>query len=244
MERRSIPKAIFEFYPANHPNRQGTSNCGGAREAAYDAADSYRKVLEEATARRNLLSTAPQISEIKGDFGYGPSIRYPEPDTSTPTPSENYDSWINQQYNELLGRDAGTEGLNYWTGDLIRGQTKDQVRDNIMRSDEFKNRLKLVTDYRNEFGTDPDESWLDERVGPGGVWLMEGYGDDVDVSDPETFLRAFGKGGRNRGKIGGRGLGNRTKNKTSNKTSNKTNRRGHNSAGSGMSNKSRNKSKK
>ena len=153
-------------------------------------------------------ATAPQISEITGDYGYGPSIRYPEPDTSTPTPSpsENYDSWINQQYNELLGRDAGTEGLNYWTGDLTRGQTKDQVRANIMLSDEFKNRLKLVTDYRNEFGTDPDESWLDERVGPGGVWLMEGY-DDVDVSDPETFLRAFGTGGRNPGKTGGRGLG-------------------------------------
>ena len=32
-------------------------------------------------------ATAPQISEIKGDWGYGPSIRYPEPDAqTTPTP--------------------------------------------------------------------------------------------------------------------------------------------------------------
>lgn len=171
-------------------------------------------------------ATAPQISEIKGDWGYGPSIRYPEPDTSTP--SENYDSWINQQYNELLGRDAGTEGLNYWTGDLTRGQTKDQVRSNIMLGDEFKNRLKLVTDYRNEFGTDPDESWLDERVGPGGVWLMEGYGDDVDVdvdvSDPETFLQAFGQVGRNSGPTGGRGLGNKGGNKSSSGPSSNSNR--------------------
>ena len=171
-------------------------------------------------------ATAPQISEIKGDWGYGPSIRYPEPDTSTP--SENYDSWINQQYNELLGRDAGTEGLNYWTGDLTRGQTNDQVRSNIMLGDEFKNRLKLVTDYRNEFGTDPDESWLDERVGPGGVWLMEGYGDDVDVdvdvSDPETFLQAFGQVGRNSGPTGGRGLGNKGGNKSSSGPSSNSNR--------------------
>ena len=36
-------------------------------------------------------ATAPQISEIKGDWGYGPSIRYPEPDaqtTPTPTPTD------------------------------------------------------------------------------------------------------------------------------------------------------------
>jgi len=154
----------------------------GAREAAYDAADSYRKVLEEATARRNLLSTAPQISEIKGDFGYGPSIRYPESRTDTAPPRENHDAWINQQYRELLGRDAGTEGLNYWTGDLNRGQTKDQVRSNIMLSDEYKNRLKLVTDYKAKHGTNPAEDWLDARVGPGGKWLMEGYGNKSETT--------------------------------------------------------------
>tara|TARA_B100000287_G_scaffold67378_1_gene58928 strand:- start:1902 stop:3053 length:1152 start_codon:yes stop_codon:yes gene_type:complete len=153
----------------------GGRRYSGAREAAYDAADSYRKVLEEATARRNLLSTAPQISEIKGDFGYGPSIRYPESRTDT-APSGNHDAWINQQYRELLGRDAGFEGLNYWTGDLNRGATKDEVRSNIMLSDEYKNRLKLVTDYKAKHGTNPAEDWLDARVGPGGKWLMEGYG--------------------------------------------------------------------
>ena len=36
-------------------------------------------------------ATAPQISEIRGDWGYGPSIRYPEPGqqvTPTPTPTD------------------------------------------------------------------------------------------------------------------------------------------------------------
>ena len=38
-------------------------------------------------------ATAPQISEIRGDWGYGPSIRYPEPSqevapTPTPTPTD------------------------------------------------------------------------------------------------------------------------------------------------------------
>ena len=42
--------------------------------------------------------------------------------------------------NELLGRDAGKEGLDWWGGDLDRGQTEQQVIDNIKRSDEYKNR--------------------------------------------------------------------------------------------------------
>ena len=34
-------------------------------------------------------ATAPQISEIRGDWGYGPSIRYPEPSQEvTPTPTD------------------------------------------------------------------------------------------------------------------------------------------------------------
>ena len=174
----------------------GGRRYSGAREAAYDAADSYRKVLEEATARRNLLSTAPQISEIKGDFGYGPSIRYPESRTDTAPSSGNHDAWINQQYRELLGRDAGFEGLNYWTGDLNRGATKDEVRSNIMLSDEYKNRLKLVTDYKAKHGTNPAEDWLDARVGPGGKWLMEGYGNkSEDTSTGSTNTPGLNQAG-------------------------------------------------
>ena len=56
-------------------------------------------------------------------------------------PEENkYDAFINQTYNELLGRDAGEEGLTYWSGDLEGGQTEDQVISNIKLSDEYKNR--------------------------------------------------------------------------------------------------------
>ena len=143
----------------------GGSRYSRSRQTAYDIADSYR----------NVLATAPK-----------PVKRNPpvfEPDRPDPQPPrENHDAWINQQYRELLGRDAGFEGLNYWTGDLNRGATKDQVRANIMLSDEYKNRLKLVTDYRNEHGTNPAEEWLDARVGPGGEWLMEGYGNKSETT--------------------------------------------------------------
>ena len=156
-----------------------------------------REPTRELIDADRVRATAPQISEIKGDWGYGPSIRYPEPEPSSTIPGGNYDSWINEQYNELLGRDAGFEGLNYWTGDLVRGQTKDQVRANIMRNDEYLNRQKLITDYRGQFGRDPDESWLDERVGPGGEWLMEGYGADASflpAAVAKTVAKSFPRG--------------------------------------------------
>jgi hypothetical protein len=54
--------------------------------------------------------------------------------------TNKYDAFINQTYNELLGRDAGEEGLNYWSGDLEGGQTEQQVIDNIKRGDEYQNR--------------------------------------------------------------------------------------------------------
>jgi len=145
-----------ETYGDTLPGGRGYSR---SRRAAYDIADSYRNVL--ATAPKPVKRNPPVFKPDRPD---------PQP------PKESHDAWINQQYKELLGRDAGTEGLNYWTGDLNRGQTKDQVRSNIMLSDEYKNRLKLVTDYKNEHGVNPAEDWLDARVGPGGKWLMEGYG--------------------------------------------------------------------
>ena len=65
----------------------------------------------------------------------------PIDDTTPPIDDSNkYDAWIHSTYNELLGRDAGQEGLDYWSGDLEGGQTKDQVISNIKLSDEYKNR--------------------------------------------------------------------------------------------------------
>ncbi len=159
-----------ETYGDTLPGGRGYSR---SRNAAYDIADSYRNVL--ATAPKPVKRNPPVFEPDKPDR--------PDPQP----PRESHDSWINQQYNELLGRDAGTEGLNYWTGDLNRGQTKDQVRSNIMLSDEYKNRLKLVTDHKTKYGTNPAEDWLDARVGPGGKWLMEGYGNKSEDTSTSNF---------------------------------------------------------
>ena len=69
----------------------------------------------------------------------GPHIDYAPPKDDTP-PIEDippihgdpegpgkYDEFINRTFNDLIGRDAGEEGLTYWSGDLEGGQTEDQV---------------------------------------------------------------------------------------------------------------------
>jgi hypothetical protein len=70
----------------------GGRSYSGAREAAYDTADTYGEILNRAADRGILSSTANQIREIKGDLGYGPSIRYPDgtfiPTDPDPTPTD------------------------------------------------------------------------------------------------------------------------------------------------------------
>ena len=69
----------------------GGRSYSGAREAAYDQADTYGEILRRAEDRGRLSSTANQIREIKGDLGYGPSMRYPDgrqPVIVTPTPTD------------------------------------------------------------------------------------------------------------------------------------------------------------
>ena len=195
-----------ETYGATLP---GGSSYDGSREAAYATADAYKSVLDDAAARGRLTSTAPQIARITGDWGYGPSIPYPkEPfsDWTTeeeviddPTPdipdngdngdntSGNYDEWINQQYRELLGRDAGEEGLTYWSGDLEGGQTKQQVIDNIKRSDEYKNR-------HNTYGIGPEYDEYEARFADAineGSTLEEAMRHSR-VATPLDWERAFG----------------------------------------------------
>ena len=216
-----------ETYGATLP---GGSNYDGAREAAYATADAYKSVLDDAAARGRLTSTAPQIARITGDWGYGPSIPYPKESSSDWTTDEEviddpppdipdngdngdngdntsgkYDEWINQQYRDLLGRDAGEEGLTYWSGDLEGGQTKQQVIDNIKRSDEYKNR-------HNTYGIGPEYDEYEARFASA---INEGHTlEDAmrysRTATPQDWERAFGSsegwkkiGGGNKGGSGG-----------------------------------------
>ena len=51
----------------------GGEDYEGARQAAFDQADAYKRVLDDHVATR----TATPMARITGDWGYGPSIRYP-----------------------------------------------------------------------------------------------------------------------------------------------------------------------
>ena len=185
-----------ETYGATLP---GGSRYDGAREAAYATADAYKSVLDDAAARGRLTSTAPLMAKITGDWGYGPSIKYPTESFSDWTTDDDngggggddnggggasgqYDEWINQQYRELLGRDAGTEGLNYWSGDLMRGQTKQQVIDNIKRSEEYKNRLGDTSEF--------ETTWQPTENYDGGGYTPGDFGRGPQYAEYEDMFRS------------------------------------------------------
>ena len=67
--------------------------------------------------------------------GYGIPGR-PRPIRGKPQPDT-----IAMMYENILGRKADQGGLDYWKNELSSGrQTKDNIRENILRSDEFKGR--------------------------------------------------------------------------------------------------------
>ena len=95
--------------------------------------------------------------------------------TQSWTKDPEFSSWLQGVYKEDLGRDLGTEGLEYWGGDY-RGEdsgyhkgsglttggtkaTKQQIRDNIRRSDEYAT-------YQAGKGSDDDDD--DDNGGGGG----------------------------------------------------------------------------
>ena len=86
-------------------------------------------------------------------------------------------AWLNQTYENLLGRDVGEEGAAYWGGELDGGATRDSVRDNIMQSDEYR-------DYQ-DYGRGG-------RGGRGGIGLFG----NLPISG--LFGGAVGSGGQDR----------------------------------------------
>tara|TARA_B100000287_G_scaffold171528_1_gene161730 strand:- start:565 stop:3009 length:2445 start_codon:yes stop_codon:yes gene_type:complete len=136
--------------------------------------------------------------------------------TLIPPDDENkYDNFINKTYNELLGRDAEEEGLTYWSKDLESGQTKQQVIDNIKRSDEYLNRQKAINlassmegktygvpGNRNADASlgNINEASLDAWIGKGGALTQSsdadaaGYYEGVgDKEKASVLLNSFSK---------------------------------------------------
>ncbi len=78
------------------------------------------------------------------------------------------EDWLRDTYRQELGREVKKEGLDYWTGNLSSGQTRDQVLANIRRSDEYKNKQGSQSDedwvrdtYRTELGREAKKEGLD-----------------------------------------------------------------------------------
>ena len=59
-----------------------------------------------------------------------------------PGVATDYSGQLSDLYNQLLGRDIRQTGLDYWSNDLANGASMDDIRANVMRSQEY-------ADYQN-----------------------------------------------------------------------------------------------
>ena len=70
-----------------------------------------------------------------------PEPSRPEPSRPEPSRPEPKRDWLEAAYQDNLGRAADKGGRDYWAKEVASGrQTKEQVVENIRRSDEYKNR--------------------------------------------------------------------------------------------------------
>tara|TARA_R100001443_G_scaffold5767_1_gene14569 strand:- start:3861 stop:4967 length:1107 start_codon:yes stop_codon:yes gene_type:complete len=82
--------------------------------------------------------------------------------------------WLKDASERILGRqlsdknDDGSAGAD-WRGQLASGSSRDDIMDQMIKSDEYQARDKAVKDYRvANKGENPEESWLDAKVGAQG----------------------------------------------------------------------------
>ena len=72
---------------------------------------------------------------------YIPPSDGPDSNAGPRTPRKKDRHWLDKAYEQNLGRPADKEGKAYWANEVASGrQTKEQVVENIRRSDEYKNR--------------------------------------------------------------------------------------------------------
>jgi len=82
--------------------------------------------------------------------------------------------WLKDASERILGRqlsdknDDGSAGAD-WRGQLASGSSRDDIMDQMIKSDEYQARDKAIKDYRvANKGENPEESWLDAKVGAQG----------------------------------------------------------------------------
>ena len=88
--------------------------------------------------------------------------------------------WLKDASERILGRqlsdknDDGSAGAD-WRGQLASGSSRDDIMDQMIKSDEYQARDAAVKGYKdkNEGGA-PEEKWLDARVGAQGWKDREG----------------------------------------------------------------------
>lgn len=117
-----------------------------------------------------------------GDSNFGEDFK-----EETRTKEMTDREWLADASERILGRQLNPEDDDQsaggiWRSQLASGSSRDDIKDQMIKSDEYQARDAAVKQYRvDNKGENPDESWLDAKVGAKG-WL--------DKSDSEKATSA------------------------------------------------------
>lgn len=103
-----------------------------------------------------------------------------------PEPAPDYSDQLSSLYNQLLGRDIRQTGLDYWSNDLANGASIDDVRANIMLSQEY-------SAYQNAQNSTP------APPPPPPPPVKTGYDRVSDVRINNLYNELFGRNARDTG---------------------------------------------
>ena len=133
--------------------------------------------------------TPQELEEISADFRRSPeyqkkmaSAQAPSPAPSTSPAAPSRDEQIKSLYKNVLGREADTEGLKYWSQS---GQNIGEIESNIRRSSEYQSKApaqsrdeQIKSLYKNVLGREADPEGLK-------YWSQSGQ----DVGEIEANIR-------------------------------------------------------
>ena len=116
---------------------------------------------------------------------------------------------VNDLYNKYLGRDAGEEGLSYWTNEMADGSSIEQIQFNITNSDEYVGRAsEAINEFYIEYlGRAPQASGFNN-------WLTAAK-NGMTIEEIEAAIANSEEAQARRRGQGADGVGNTTNTQTS-----------------------------
>lgn len=146
---------------------------------------------------RNAFLASDEYKNIQQPAPAAPITQTPAPVTApTPTAKPSFDvapaptTQVAQLYQNILGRQADAEGLNYWTSALNNGASIGDIQNAFLASDEYRNKQ---TNPQPTSVNPSDIPWITTNQTPDGLQINDAQSVTPSVGRP-SFTEGIGAG--------------------------------------------------